>query len=204
MALWSWTAESLSPDDIHVPPMKDLLRYWRSRLGTGAVPDQRALHVAEMPKCTANIALVLLRKGPLRAKYRLVGRNLVKLLGEDPTGKYVHDVYKPSVADEIYKAIGEVLDAKKPIYFKREFQILGKSFGYHRLLLPLCLGKDEIDRVLICIYPTNKDLTDAEQWQSVVREYDEQQRAEQVFADQWFSSLDDEHYELTEEVDRSR
>lgn len=186
---WSWTAEILSLEEIEPRPMKNLFCYWND-MARGGVPDQRKLQISEMSDCIGNIALVMLRKNPMRGRYRIVGRNLVSLLGSDPTGQYIHEVYSSSISDEVYDSFTKAIEGRKAVYFRREYMILGKSFGYHRLVLPMCLKTEEIDRLLICIYPTNNKLTSAGQWKPLVNELNKVEEAERRFASVWADSQD--------------
>jgi len=188
--LWSWTAEVLSLEEAQPRELLDLLHYWQSKCAND-VPDQRDLHIAGMGEATGNIALLNLRTNPFRARYRLVGRNLVDLLGKDPTEKYIHEVYGVSISAEIYEGFEKAVKERAAVYFRREFQILGKSFGYNRLVLPLTFKSDEISRLLVCIYPMSKSLKKARQWQSVVRELREIEESERKLETSWLSSQQD-------------
>lgn len=188
---WSFTAELMSLDQLEPAEMRALHDYWKSKAG-GDVPSQRDLHVPEMPDCVGNIALVTVRSNPLRARYRLVGYNLVKLLGFNPNGRYLHEVYGSKLAAEIYESFERAIADRRPAYFRREFQILGRSFGYNRLVLPLRFGSERIDRLLICIFPTSRKLKDASQWRPVVEELHKLEEVDRQFSTSWAQTLEDD------------
>lgn len=209
--IWSNTAEFLSLESIHPEQMGALHAYWRNCAVDADVPRQKDLSIRDMPDCLEHIALLDIETEPFRAKYMIVGEALKELLGADPTDQYLDTVYPKSISDEIYRAFKRSMDERRALYFRREFQILMKSFGYNRLILPMRLNGDSIRRILICIYPLDKKLKRAEQWQSVVLELEEIDRREAQYETAWADSLgykvetvDDDVFELSEDyLDRA-
>lgn len=212
--IWSYTAEYLTIKAVDDEVMCDLHAYWRAAAPEDEVPRQKDLHIAEMPDCRGNIALVDIEPEPFRARYLLVGSALVRLLGKDPTGLYVEDVYSKDIAEEALGAFRRVVGERQPLFYRREFQILGKSFGYKRLLLPLRLKSEEVRRVLLCIRPIDRKLERASQWRSYVEKLEAEEAAEARMATAWARSLGygvgadedvlelDESYEAREDSER--
>lgn len=164
--------------DMYPTPLRDLYDYSFSKTVNGEPPRQSALKIADFPKCLANIALVRIESDFEESRYLIVGSALKRLLGRDPVGKPLYEVSRQDIATEVASALQKVAVIGLPSFYVREFQILGKSFGYCRLLLPLQTKRSVIDRVLIGIYPTSASLTHAKQWQSAVSDMDAQRAAE--------------------------
>ncbi len=197
--IWSNTAEYLSLTAIHRPEMADLYAYW-SRASEDGPPRQKDLAIQDMPGCLANIALLdvgpnaeddeTIPQGfPIRARYLMVGDALKKLLGADPTGLLINEAYGHDVAEEVARALRKAVDEQRALYYRREFQILTRSFGYDRLILPMRLQGAEIRRILLCIYPLDSRLVSADQWRGELAKVERMERAETRMASAWAESL---------------
>lgn len=198
--IWSNTAEYLSLSAIQRPELAALYDYWRAGMEEQAPPRQKDLAIHEMPDCLGHIALIdvapagsddtALPAGfPVRARYLLVGEALKKLLGEDPTGLLINEVYSKDVAEEVGRALQKAMDTQRALYYRREFQILTKSFGYDRLILPMRLQGSDVRRILLCIYPLDVKLVSADQWRSELAKVEEMERTEARMASAWAESL---------------
>lgn len=190
--IWSRTAEYLSLEDIRPPPLAELHAYWLARCPEGDVPRQMELSPRDLGASVRNTALIDIEQAPPGARYVLVGDALKRLLGRDPTGHRVDEIYGPTIAREVYGAFGRVAEARTASFYVREFQILGKSFGYYRLLLPLRLGEDKaIRRILIGIYPTSDRLNEARDWRDPLNRLEAQEREEQAMQSAWLKTSSD-------------
>lgn len=162
----------LSLKHVEPPPLLALLEEWRAarRAAGQRVPCKQALSPARFGAAAGNVAVVDLGDVPRDdARYRLVGGNLVRLYGRDISGQRLRDLYSRRIQEEVFRAFDEVQRTAEPLFSKREFQILGRSFGYTRLLLPLSWQGDRVDLILIGIFPTDPSLREAHQW----RRYEE-------------------------------
>ncbi|WPZ36986.1 hypothetical protein T8K17_12705 [Thalassobaculum sp. OXR-137] len=198
--IWSNTAEYLSLSAIERPALAELYRYWRNQAGSGDLPRQKDLSIQEMGDCLGNIALIDIAPAtagepdlpagfPVRARYLLVGEALIKLLGVNPTGRLINQVYAKNVALEVCGALRKSMDTRQPLYYRREFQIIKKSFGYDRLILPMRLQGSDVRRILLAIYPLDSSLVSAEQWQRELAKFDAMQAVETKMASAWAESL---------------
>ena len=106
----------------------------------------------------------------------------------------IEDVYPPDTSKEIYDAFSKTVHERTATFYQRSYVVLGKQFGYYRLISPLRLNSDAVRRLLIGIYPTDYKMTDASGWQKTV---DKLLRRKQKFEDMhprklgeiWESSL---------------
>lgn len=180
--------------------MADLYRYWLGRSDNGMPPRQKDLAIHQMPNCLSNIALIDVARParedgdvppgfPVRARYLMVGEALTKLLGENPTGMLINEVYGSDVALEVGRTLLKSVETQRALYYRREFQILHKSFGYDRLILPMRLQGTDVRRILLAIYPLDSKLVSAEQWRSELAKFDAMERTEARMAEAWTESL---------------
>lgn len=186
--IWSRTSEYLSLTEIEPPALADLHAYW-SQVGGGDVPRQTDLNPRAMGEALHHVALVEIERRPAGARYLLVGEALKRLLGADPTGKRIDEVYSRAVAREVYEAFSKAVRSREAAFYRRDFQILGKTFGYFRLILPLSGRDGAVERLLIAIYPTDPSLKRARQWREAVEDLERRRRAEASMETAWGRSL---------------
>jgi hypothetical protein len=180
----------MSLEDIRPAAMADLYAYWNTAGQDDDLPRQKDLSIQRMPPdCLDHIALLDLANPPNQAKYLIIGAALKKLLGADPTGQYIHDVYPESIYKEVHAAFAKAAQQRDALYFRREFQVLNKSFGYDRLIMPMRLDGPTVRRILICIYPLDPKLTSAKQWQTEVAKLEEMEQRERQFEHAWAETL---------------
>lgn len=189
MKIWSWTAAYLSIDGIDRDDLRGLAEHWRavSRDLGGAVPPPDAIDIHQFESMFAHFALVDVTDVE-HPRYAVVGANLIALLGRDPTGRRLEAIYRPRIVEEIRTCFRRAVSERQPLFYRREFQLFGRSLGYDRLVLPLA-GPDGIDRLLVAIYPLDKALTRASQWQGLTRRLDEQEALDLKFAGLWAADV---------------
>jgi hypothetical protein len=176
---WHWTAHALSVDAVEDPSLRRLRDVWQAarrataaalRLpGPPAVPRVDLFDTRPLMGVLRWTALVAVEDGLEGARYALVGPALVRLFGRDPTGGRLVETYRGPVLREVLAAYVEVTTRAEPLYSTREFQVLGRSFGYRRLMLPLARGdaaaaQARVTHVVVGIVPADPRLVDATQW----------------------------------------
>lgn len=182
--VWGWTAEYLSLSSVDREPFRRLIDHWQAcQVGVRNLPDQSGFDIELFADIYGNLALVDL-SDPGEPAYRVVGTALALLLGSDPTGKPISKVFKRSIFEEIRGALIRSVNERRPLFFRREFQLLGVSLGYDRLLLPMSLHGAPT-RVLVALFPTDRHLTHAWQWRRHVTALEEQEARDRFFAGQW-------------------
>lgn len=169
--VWQSVDEYLPLDAVdQVLPLRHLLNAWRwARREPDQPPTLRETVSPGLAGTIANMALVQFDPAAGTARYCIVGRKLVQLLGKNPTGKTVHEVYSKSIADDVYAALRLVAETQQPTFYRREFIIIGRSFGYFRLLLPVVRHLPGVF-MLMGIYPSSSKFLDAAQWQAHLAE----------------------------------
>jgi hypothetical protein len=182
--LWSSHAAYRSLSEVKPPPLATLFARWERAADGGHVPALRQILDRSLGPILPNLALIDVSGPVMQARYRIVGEALVRLLGRNPAGRLVEDVYSSQIAAEVYESIGRVLTQRRPTFYTREFTIVTRRFGYYRLMLPVTLHGSLDRHVVLGIYPTSADFTQAEQWQSVLEHGEALHKAE-ALARQW-------------------
>nr|WP_316639425.1 hypothetical protein [uncultured Roseateles sp.] len=168
-SLWTQSIKRLPLPMLNSAPLIAMHSHWLVRCANGRPPRQADLSLPLLRPFMHQLALVKLETEPAGARYLVVGSRLQGLLGKDPTGRRVEEVYAPNVAREVYQAFVAVGRDREPAYFRRDFTLLGRQFGYHRLLLPLTgIHSDEVRSLIVGIYPIDKDFTEALQWRKLL------------------------------------
>lgn len=122
--------------------LEALHEYWLSIRAGRRMPAHADIDPVEMPRhLLANILLVEVSRAPLRFYYRVMGTGIVKMLGEDWTGKFVDEVI--GVNQNVLQQYIDVAESAEPSIYFNQFSKFDKLLGrhrmldYERLLLPL-------------------------------------------------------------------
>lgn len=180
-------------DEISPAGLQALHEAWQRARGFRDVPLATEMPVNAVMAVLPNMALVGFGQGVGDAgaepRYLVFGPALRLLLGRDPTGQTVRSSYPRDIAHEALEALARVRQERRPLFFRRDFRVLGREFGYHRLMLPLRDAADSISHVVLGIYPLQPDLKHASQWQSVVAEMEEKRLGQARTAAEWHTVL---------------
>ena|SRR5579862_9814549 len=123
------------------PTLGSLLRYWNAQREGRVMPARAEIDPLEMgPKLLPHLLLCDLQDRAARPRYRLVGTNVVRRWGFDPTGRYLDEAMGPYFA-----YLGDLL---RQLYNERAALHAGCAFRWgvnreleaHHLLLPLSKG----------------------------------------------------------------
>jgi hypothetical protein len=157
---------------VRTTEIRRLLEHWYYLKGDRPLPRRSDLDPADIAYCLGNVALVEIEQ-PFRPRYRLVGTNLVRLLGEDPTGRYIDEMYSTGIRREALAAYRRTVETGAPDYTERMFSLLFLKFGYYRLLLPFTWRREgQADLVLAAFFQTDRSIRRAVDWLVRVPEQD--------------------------------
>lgn len=161
-----------TPTKVRTSELRRLLQYWHDLKGDRPLPRRADLDPVDIAYCLGNLALVEIG-APFRPRYRLVGTRLTELLGEDPTGKYLDQMYSPAIRGEALAAYRRTVETGQPDYTERVFNLLFLKFGYYRLLLPFSWRSEgRADLVLAAFFATDRSVRQAVDWLGRVPERD--------------------------------
>jgi hypothetical protein len=149
------TDQPLPPPDCHAS-IRSLFDHWRRIAPPGLLPGRQHLDPADLVPLLPNIWLLdVVRPAapPLRwhFRYRLVGTELVRVFGRDPTGELFHEAWPRMAAPGgVYDHHVAVVDQKRPS-FRSGPSLYDGSRDYQsleRILLPLARDGTTVDMVL--------------------------------------------------------
>lgn len=136
-----------------------LHRYWRDIRPAGSpMPSRRDLDPAAIPRLLPAIRLIDVHRDPWRFRYRLVGTELVRMLGRDPTGTWYHENVADAQSTKSHADLVYVAEGRGYCY-RRGFPLqLVPNKDYvssERILLPLARDGREVDMILgLAVYHT--------------------------------------------------
>jgi hypothetical protein len=128
------------PSDPQVHPvLGPVLRYWLQKRGARLLPSRRDIDPLEMaPDLLPHLLLTDLLDRGTRVRFRLVGTNLVKRLGFDPTGRYLEGEMKGGWWDTLAALHRLAYAERAPLYGESELTWdSGRRLEARLLLLPL-------------------------------------------------------------------
>jgi len=157
---------------VRTSELRRLLQHWYKLKGARPLPLRADLDPVEIAYCLGNVALVEIEP-PFRPRYRLVGTKLADLLGEDPTGRYLDEMYSTAIRSEALAAYRRTIETGEPDYTERVFNLLFLKLGYYRLLLPFShRSEGRADLVLAAFFPTDRSIRRAVDWLGRVPEHE--------------------------------
>jgi hypothetical protein len=132
----------MSAATVDNPILASLLGYWTAKRGSEKLPARRDIDPLEMGHVLLpNLLLVDLFDRGTRVRFRLVGTNVVKLLGFDPTNKFLGDVVAGDYG-ALLGALHRLIYAERgPLCSESLFRWNGgRRMEVQHLLLPLTHG----------------------------------------------------------------
>jgi hypothetical protein len=141
-------AEALPECD---PRIAELHRYWCAITPADRrMPGRRQFDPTAIPKLLPWLRLYEVHRDPLRFRYRVVGTELVRIMGRDPTGKWLHETFPGVVGSHEYDMLISVAGGATKAY-SRGVPVLVVPKDYllsERLTLPLAGDGEIVDMVL--------------------------------------------------------
>jgi len=137
--------------DIPVPDLQKLYRYWLKKKGDREMPRRADIHPDEIVGLLSGIVLVDVEYDPVRFKFRLVGTDVVHALGQDLTGRYLDEFLSRATIQDRFQWL---VDHKTSYYATSRLDWLDRNFQeYHVLGLPLGGEQGTVNMILCGITP---------------------------------------------------
>ncbi|MCW0232337.1 MAG: PAS domain-containing protein [Ferrovibrio sp.] len=147
-------------DDLTDPLLRQALGWWRDLAGPGGtLPDRSRIEPAAIKALLPNTILWDAsedRSGGLQFRCRLAGTMLVEVLGQEPTGRWLHQMFGAETAC-MHRELGAVVRKRRPYFSEHKMSWADKPYySYIRLMLPFThharhLPGDDPQRVaLLC------------------------------------------------------
>jgi hypothetical protein len=140
-------APSLSPA---VEPrhreLAELYAYWREKRGERLAPSRADIDPLEIPSLLPFVTLVDVERAPLRFRYRVVGTNIVRNVGDDFTGRYLDSLVRLSRRDAMAAEFSRVVESAVPAVSVWDYtRADGRHLRYERLIMPLITAEAAVD-----------------------------------------------------------
>jgi hypothetical protein len=129
--------------------LRKLYDYWEEKRGERQFPARHDLDPLEFRFALGNIVLVDVEHAPMRFRFRLVGTEVVKYEGVDPTGKYLDELHLAELRQMLDGAYRDAVAARVPVHNVRERFLDGRMRRFEVLDLPLSADGDTIDMLMI-------------------------------------------------------
>jgi hypothetical protein len=144
---------------IDQPVLAALLRYWDEKRGGRPMPPRQAIDPLEMgPRLLPHLMLCDMFDRGTRLRYRLVGTQVVKQLGFDPTKQWLDAPARGGYFDLLAGLHRVVYCERAPLYSASVFRWDAKRrMDIHQLLLPLTNGASEPAIALVGIVCTSTE-----------------------------------------------
>jgi len=131
------------------PKAVALYQYWNARRGIRSMPTRADIDPLEMRQWLPRLTLVDVSPDGERFTYRLVGTQIVDLLGVNPTGRQVETAWPEETAGLVLDGYREVVETRAPVFCQ---QIKGwledqKPTAW-AMRLPLSSDGEDVDMIL--------------------------------------------------------
>lgn len=132
------------------PRILSAYHYWDAKRLGREMPSRADIDPTEIPNLLPNIILVDVEHDPLRLRYRLVGTDIVRKSGFDPTGERIGDAYFGTSLETVMANYRVVTETKQvcfrdtPFFEPRGWYVYGE-----RLMMPLSDDGQNVNMVLI-------------------------------------------------------
>ncbi len=137
--------------DVDSETIRLVHRYWSGLRGTRRYPAKRDIDPAGLKPMLPYIMIAEVHRDPLRVRYRLVGTEVVHFMGEDFTGKWLHETawgdYVGSVEEKyalVFKIGGPVFGID---YFTQASDHQRKPYEW--AIFPLAEDGETVDYCLL-------------------------------------------------------
>jgi hypothetical protein len=145
------TGEMMSSDStLDNSALRSLYQYWGQKRQGRPMPARSDISPADIPRLLPNLMIVE-AVPPARFRYRLVGSELVRRFGRDPTGQFADEVLEGSHGAFVNDVYTGVCQSCRPAMAESQYFDHNKiEFVCKRIVLPLSDGEgSEVRQLLI-------------------------------------------------------
>jgi hypothetical protein len=132
----------MRPKTFDDPVLDALFRYWNDKRGERSLPDRSVIDPLEMgASLLPHLLLCDLAERGARIRFRLVGTEIVKRFGFDPTGQFLSEVPEGAYFDALGALHLVAFLERAPVYSESRFRWgVNRRLDVRHLLLPLTNG----------------------------------------------------------------
>lgn len=97
--------------------IRQLAEYWTELRADQPLPLKQDFDPSRVVNLLPYLIVAEYHRDPLRIRYRLVGTEQVRHVGEDYTGKWLHEMlWDPRYVEIWLAAVGEMIESRQPIF----------------------------------------------------------------------------------------
>lgn len=128
--------------------IREIFRYWLDRRQGGGVPQRSSIDPNTIPHKHLPNLFLYQREPEGRFRCKLIGTEIVRVLGKDETGRYLDEMLDPSVDRETANLFEQTSTSGRPVYYRhRAVTARGEQRLFSRILLPVSSGRGGIDQI---------------------------------------------------------
>gem|GEM_PF-5678423 len=126
------------------PILSAVFNYVRGLRGERSFPALADVDLFDVPACVPSIYTMAVTGSPPRFKYKFSGSQVDSIMGRNPMGRFVDDIY-PRRSHRIVQSYAELAQMMKPQLLRASF---APAVGPPRLLLRLAMPLSDDDKTL--------------------------------------------------------
>lgn len=140
------------------PLIASIHAYWQAKRGSRRMPARRDIDMVEIERGVLPYLILhdVMRTGSgLRYRYRLVGTEVVNIIGTDITDRFLDDVLIPERRDDIGDWLDECVRTGAPLTLEMPLAFPNRDYRFaRRIVLPLSDDGEAPDMLLCCVSPS--------------------------------------------------
>jgi hypothetical protein len=118
--------------------IRGIFRYWLDRCSPGSIPQRGCIDPTTIPYQYLPNLFLYERDESQRFRCKLVGTDLVRVLGRDDTGHFLDETHCGPCALERQKLFTKAIETALPVYYRcRGVTALGQQRTFSSILLPV-------------------------------------------------------------------
>jgi len=128
--------------------IREIFRYWLERREQSGAPAQGRIEPRTIPHKHLPNLFLYDHEPEGRFRCKLIGTDIVRVLGRDDTGRYLDEILDPPTVTETTKLFNQAVKSGRPVYYRyRALTARGERRQFSRILLPVSSGRGRIDQV---------------------------------------------------------
>jgi hypothetical protein len=140
-----------SLDEIESDTIRLVNEYWTRLRGSRRFPAKREIDPADIKHVLPYIMISEIHRDPLRVRYRLVGTEVAHYVGEDFTGKWLHETNWGDYRDSVGEKYLRMFETRGPVfgidYFVQRTDRQRKPYEW--AIFPLAEDGETVDYCLL-------------------------------------------------------
>jgi hypothetical protein len=141
------------PGDISHPQFQQLFDLWEGLRDGRPYPERNDFALSSLAFLLGNLMLIDVLGHPQRLRFRLVGTDIVKRLGVDPTGQWLEDPAEGSCLAALHAAITSALALGRPCMALRDAMPDHRACRFEMLIAPLADATGAINMLIAALVP---------------------------------------------------